>query len=231
MKNQILISLLLCIMPCLIMAKSKDDEIKDKTDSIKLDAAYIYAEAFGDANWAFENALINLTASANEIRQGRGMPQITDQELKPKASELQYTRRGRLTVFLYISIEEMLKIGKAEAAAEPAPAIPPKPTQPAQPAAGAFSAEALRSIAIQDNWIEVKGILSSMKKSGKLKENGTCKSPGEVPDDAYSLLIDDMQGIIALLTPKKMGPQKNLKTNRPAQESDFTNCKAIVWFK
>lgn len=91
--------------------------------------------------------------------------------------------------------------------------------------------EVVDALASQDNWLEIKGMLIQYKQDGKIKETGNVSTQMEVPDDAYSILLDELGGILAILSPKSSTNRINHKTNLRYDGSNFTDCKFIVWYK
>jgi len=91
--------------------------------------------------------------------------------------------------------------------------------------------EVVDALASQDNWLEIKGMLIQYKQDGKIKETGNVNSQTEVPDDAYSILLDELGGILAILSPQNSTNRINHKTNLRYDGSNFTDCKFIVWYK
>lgn len=94
-----------------------------------------------------------------------------------------------------------------------------------------FSDDILETLCGQDNWTEIKGFLSTYKSQGKIKETGVCTSSAEVPEDAYPILIDEMYGILSILSPKNASNRINYRTNQPDTETNYPNCKVIVWYR
>lgn len=89
----------------------------------------------------------------------------------------------------------------------------------------------LYTLCSQDNWTEIKGFLATYKSQGKIKETGFCTSPTQVPIDACSILIDEMYGILSILSPKNNPKRINYRTNRPDSEANYSNYKVIVWYR
>lgn len=87
------------------------------------------------------------------------------------------------------------------------------------------------AFASQDNWIEIKGLFTAYKKDGIITSNGNVRFQEEVPEDAYSILMDELGGILAVLSPKSSSVRIDYKTGLPAGETIFTDCKFIVWYK
>ena len=88
-----------------------------------------------------------------------------------------------------------------------------------------------KTISRQDNWTEIKNLIAAYKQNGKIKDNGFTQSWEEVPEDAYSIFIDDMYGIMSVMSPKNSGADFNYKTNRKDSNSNYTNYYVIVWYR
>jgi len=91
--------------------------------------------------------------------------------------------------------------------------------------------EVLDALASQDNWLEIRGLLIQFKQDGKIKKTGNVNTQVDVPDDAYSIFLDELGGILAILSPKSSTDRFNYKTNLRYDGSNFTDCKFIVWYK
>lgn len=221
------------------------DDIKNQINQIKLDSEYIYAEGTGsDKNEAYNLALDELAIVANEIRISKGENEITSSDLIPILKELSYKRGEREAVFLYVEEKEVVSLNhsshgnfvshqntESTPGVVPTPANQPSSTVSNQENSVTLPNEITQRLCSQDNWIEIKGFLSEYKHSGKIKETGACKSPSEVPEDAYEILIDEFNGILAVLSPKNQLQRINFKTNRADSEANYPNCKVIVWYK
>ena len=239
-------------LPCFAQSP---EEIEKKMDEIKMDEAFIYGEDYNDnKDMAYQNALTELLSSINEMRGEKGKDYITVSDIQPILKELRYTKSTRNVSFLYIPIHQALSLTPKQkidvATSEPNSTqnnnaidlnqrtednskfnfVPNTP----QPNHNAFSTSdkgILETLCSQDNWVEIKGFLTSFKKEGKIKETGNCLSYAEVPDDAYSILMDEMGGILSIMSPKNSPNRINHKTNQTDNENNHTNCKFIVWYK
>lgn len=242
------------------------EEIEQQMDEIKLDETMLFGEAFDDdKNIAYENALMDLLTWANEERAERGIDMLKMSDLQTVVTELSYTRNGRTSSLVCISVSEMLALVPRSASesiidtaigqATPGEAsdnnyeLTPE-TEP-QPEVVSNSGETenitntsglagmmppapddiLATLCAQDNWTEIKGFLSDYKKRGEIIATGYCTSSAEVPSDAYSILIDEMYGVLSILSPKNSTNRINYRTNQPDSESNYPNCKVIVWYK
>lgn len=83
----------------------------------------------------------------------------------------------------------------------------------------------------QDNWLEIKGFLTAYKRDGRIRSVGNVLTYAEVPEDAYAILMDDMGGILSILSPKNSKTRINYRTNQVDNESNHSDCKFIVWYK
>lgn len=211
----------LLAIPCFSQSPK---EIEARMDEIKMDASFIYGEAFSlDKDAAYHNAFTELLVYVNELRGERHIHPMDDADLRASAKELRYSKGARYVAFIYVPWKDVLpqKQRKVETAAvsHDAPAQTPD------------EGEILRTICGQDNWTEIKGFLTAFKKEGKIRETGNCRAAADVPSDAYSILMDDLGGILAVLSPKGQSGRMNCRTNQPDNENNYSNCKFIVWYK
>ncbi|MDE5848684.1 MAG: hypothetical protein K2H38_00900 [Muribaculaceae bacterium] len=234
----ILLTLILASLPGRMSADSPED-IEAQMDRVKLDETMIYGEDFSDnKDLAYDNALAELLVTANELRAEEDLQPLEASELKPAAKELRYTKGTRHVVLLYMPKVQMMKIHPKMHADTPTP-TPPKKDPPAAPTTPAPSPSAVTPAADeiieilcgQDNWIEIKGFITRYKQEGKIKATGAVDSASEPPADAYSILIDEFGGILAILSPMNGGQRIDYRTNRPDNESNHSNCKFIFWYK
>lgn len=232
------------------------EEIEVKMDEIKLDEKYIYGEDYSEnKDIAYDNALLELLTTANEIRSERGLEMLKTSDLQPMVRELRYNKGQRYTVFVYIPLSVMLEMNsKSHSDVVPSNVRPnrsesglltqtqskPESNNPTQGANVAptqlsemtpLSKDILMTIVGQDNWIEIRGFLSQYKKDGIIKETGNVQNFADIPNDAYSILIDEMGGILSILSPKNGQNRINCKTNKQDNETNYPNCKFIVWYK
>ena len=82
----------------------------------------------------------------------------------------------------------------------------------------------------QDNFAEIKSFLSEMKRKGKIVETGASETIVGLPKDASLILIDELGGILALLSPVSPGERINYRTHKSDSETNY-NSKFIVWYK
>lgn len=215
----------------------------------------------GSEEKALKNALYDLLVTANESRGENGLPNLSVEDIQGNVTTLNYKKGGRYTYLVYLPLSQIMKMqpggGREDTAYTPpppqketSPATPSRPTSPAVPARqepprqetpsypamptaqnSVLPGTVLETLSAQDNWVEIKGFLGRFKKEGKISETGAETSFVQVPADAYAILIDDKGGILAILSPKNSSNRINYKTNKEDNESNYSNCKFIVWYR
>lgn len=254
-----LLSLLLAIFSLTTAFAQSADEIQTKMDEVKLDESLVYGEDLNDdKDMAFQNALIELTTYSNELRLERGLGVITTSDLQTVVKELKYQTGSRHTVLVYLPMNEMFSIVSkspaefvfADTASESRQDPPSQGSQNSSQEESAYFVpnrqqgtsnasnnqtplpdDITQTLCGQDNWTEIKGFLTAYKRDGKIRSVGNVLSYAEVPDDAYAILMDDMGGILSILSPKNSKTKINYRTNQVDDESNHSNCKFIVWYK
>lgn len=208
--HRLLSAAMLMALPLVGLAMTPG-ETYDRMNEIKLDETMIYGEGFGDSkDMAYGKAMAELMVDANELREAKGIDMLQVPDLQPLVKELYYSSGGSHTVLVYIPLERMY-------AATDSPA----------PAADYIIA----ALCGQDNWPEIKGLLSAYKDIGQIRQTGYCTSAAEVPGDAVAILVDDMYGILSILSPSSSPRRINYRTGRPDSENNYPNCKVIVWYR
>jgi hypothetical protein len=249
------IAFLLSCFPAAFGLAQSPDEIESKMNEIKLDENYIFGEDFNDdKNIAFQNALTELTTYANELRAEREKDILNSSDLLTVVKELRYQRGGRHTVLVYLPLGQILGMTSKSHSDIVAQATPTQPIDSLQQKIGqgqnytiipAIQSGGVQSVPIQnqlpndimqtlcgqDNWVEIKILLTTYKHDGRISSVGNVLSYEEVPDDAYAILMDDMGGILTILSPKNSKKQINYRTNQADSETNYSNCKFIVWYK
>lgn len=228
------LTLILTTFPLELSAQSSED-IESQMDLIKLDETMIYGEAYNDVKEnAYRNAMGELMITANELRSDKGLELLTPSILQSVVKELQYSKSGRYAVLLYMPISHMMSLSNRSYSDLSGQVQTLTEQQSTLTSSAIFqfgSDEILDTLCSQDNWVEIKGFLSSFKAKGKISSTGAVTMASEVPEDACSILIDDMGGILSILSPKNESIQINYRTNQPDAETNYSNCKFIVWYK
>lgn len=234
------------------------EEIESKMDEIRADENCVYGESSGDdKDIAFQNALNDLTLSANEMRAVKGKDVITSSDMLTVVKELRYQKGSRHTVLVYLPMSQMLGITSKSLSDVVAQSVPSQPSQSSVPSQHKIEQEQkftfvtngqaetthpaniqtqlpddiMQTLCSQDNWMEIKGFLTTYKGEGRISSVGNVLSFAEVPDDAYAILMDDMGGILSILSPKNSENRINYRTNQTDSETNHSNCKFIVWYK
>ncbi|MDE5878213.1 MAG: hypothetical protein K2H47_12055 [Muribaculaceae bacterium] len=258
--NKILLSVLSAFLITGSMYAATPEEIEANMDRIKLDERFIYAENFSeDMDTAYENALSELIATINElesissvnelrIKEKKAPLKVETEVLKPFVKELRYSTGTRNTVFLYLPLA-WIKITADRTGVEVVPSENdmtaqtspsqstsatdsgrPEPVKPTSSTQLPPMNDILKTLCAQDNWVEIKGLLIEYKNQKKIT-TGTVKTASEVPEDAYSILLDNRGSILAILSPKTSGDRINYKTNLSDDESNHKDCIAIIWYR
>lgn len=241
-----LLFLVPCLLPLSTYAQTKA-EMETKVNEIKLDDNYIFGEGFDDDKGiAYENALSDLAMTANQLREGKGKEPLGQSQLQVKAKEITYSDEARTTVFLYIPYDDVLamevkspaKVLPGKPATPNVPSKPNVPIAPSKPAPAATASSSQSSldeltelICQQDNWTEIKPILQQYKSGKKISQTGVAQALSDVPAEAYAVRIDGMYGILTVLSPAKGGTRTDMKAGTPFTDSNYDNCKVIVWYK
>lgn len=229
----ILLTFILSAIP-VDMAADTPEEIEVQMDRIKLDETLIYGEDFSDnKDLAYDNAMAELLVTANELRAEDELQPLQASDLKPLAKELYYKKGMRHVVMFYMPRSQALDLRQSETAT-PIPQLPTPPVvtiPPSSPTATPAADEIIDILCGQDNWIEIKGFLTKFKQEGKIKATGAVTSASETPVDAYSILIDEFGGILAILSPMDRGQRIDYRTKRADDESNHNNWKFIFWYK
>ncbi len=251
MINKIYI-LFICIItvPFSLNGQTNSDVI-DKMNNVKLNESFIFGEGFHlKKDVAHECAISEILSYAIELRFENGNDErLLPSDIQPIVKQLIHFDGNQYNVFLYVDRELIMSmsghiespqiLSNAESISEPNELVVQDKAQNSQMSKGTSLEErftplpndVLNSLCNQDNWAEIKGFLSTYKNQGRIRETGFCTNISEIPVDAYRILIDDKYGILSILAPKGSDNGINLKTNQTDKESNYPNCKVIVWFK
>ncbi len=228
----------LATLLALVASAQSPEEVEEAMLNVKLNEAYIYGESF-DSNMekASLKALTDLLAYVNEQRQDRGLGILSAADLENNVRKLSYSRGDRCNVLLYMPLENAFSIGggvsisEATRPTESVSKSDPVSVNPPTSSSLSLDEEVIDILCGQDNWTEVKGLLSDFKREGRIKETGIATSPNEVPEDACAILVDGMYGILSMLSPRNSPQRINYRTDNLDSESNYSNCKVIVWYR
>lgn len=231
------------------MTAQNNSAVIEKMNEIKLDESFIFGEGFhASKDVAHDCAISGILSYAIELRFEKGNKEkLSTSDISPIVKQLTHFDGCQYNVFIYVDKERILTMSghthKISSNAHPKneskdAAIPDKPmtqsTLVETPLERRFTPlhnDLLNTLCNQDNWTEIKGILSTYKSQGKIRETGFCTNVSDIPKDSYRILIDEQYGILAILAPENMTDLINIKTNQLDKESNYSNCAVIVWFK
>lgn len=101
MKNSI-VAMLMMMLPAAVTAQT-DDETAATINAVKLDEAYVSADANDDdGQVAYDCAMIELDEKVCALRRQHGLPPVDVADLSPYTSRIDYRRAGRYAVFVYM---------------------------------------------------------------------------------------------------------------------------------
>lgn len=109
-----LCGLLLLFIGCAVPVWADDAAIEERADEIRLDEAYLYAEAFVspsaeiDADLLNQQVLKELTIAVNQRRSQALKSQLSAEHLYPLAESLEYFDGHNRCLFLYITVDKAL---------------------------------------------------------------------------------------------------------------------------
>lgn len=251
MRNKIYLIFMFSIMLPFPMHGQSDSANLEKINEVKSDEAYIYGEGYNaNESTAYDKALIDILEYAIEFRFNNGNEKkITIADIRPIVNQINHFDGKQYNILVYIPRNQILSLTGQVAESVPQkqsaikgevdpmqnnpstmPSTLSQTDEPVSPPSNVAN-DVLYIICNQDNWTEIKGLLTDYKKRGEIKDTGFCTDPAESPIDSYCILIDELYGVLAVMSPKSSGSRINLKTNQTDQESNYPNCKVIVWFK
>lgn len=242
--------MLVIALPLALKAQSNYATIH-QINTFKMDESLIYGEASSsNENTAYDYALSDLLPYINELRSGNGYNKKLDLSyIRSIAKPLIHFDGKQYNVCLFVVREQCLSdvshieipesLTSADSKFESKePIVQDKPENSSVSKETSLEErftplpnDILTTLCNQDNWIEIKGFLSTYKNQGRLRETGFSTNPSDIPIDSYRILIDERYGILAILAPKNRSDLINIKTNQLDKESNYSNCKVIVWFK
>ena len=237
------------------------EEILEEMDKVKLDANYLYGEGFQeDYEKAQAEALNHLMEIINEVRLESCKGNLKPSQVIPLMKELKYDGEYGWDILLYFPKEQAISMsGKPTPIStpepnntptqtpnpnpnpnptptpsptpSPSPSLTPSPTPTPAASSDRKMEEITRNFGMQDSWIEIKSLFVEYKNNGWISQNGAVEDISIVPSDAYSILIDEHGGVLAILSPKISEKRINYKTNQIDNEANYSNCRFIVWYK
>lgn len=221
------------------------ENTKNKILEIKLDENFIFGEGISDnKEIAYGDALEDLLAFANELKIENAQEKIAISDLITKVETLTYNNGDRFEVIVYIPFKIIIdtpkksdsnrkSTGNQRTVTMTEKEVPtPKPVNKGTELLTFNTSEGgIEDFLItQENFTEIKSFLSDKKQSGEIKETGASESTENVPSDANVVLIDELGGLIAFLSPETNQGRFNYKTKKPDSVINY-NSKFIVWYR
>lgn len=223
----------------------------DQMNDIKLDESFIFGEgSHVNKDVAYENAMTELLSYANEIRLESGkVNKIIFSDVSHIVKQINHFDGNRYCILIYIQRDPILSMAGYSQAQESLSTLNAKPeakesieqTEPKNPDTPKgikvnekitpLPDDMLYILSAQDNWMEIQGLLTKYKSQGKIKEAGQCTDISKIPAGTYRFLMDGLYGILAFLAPTDSNNVINLKTSQIDKDSNYPNCKVIVWFR
>ena len=240
--NIFLTLLILSICSFQLMGTEKDD-IRERMLEIKLSDEYIFGEGFNDEKEiAYGNALSDLLLYANELKIENGQTEITLSDLQTNVETLACFEGNRYEVIVYLPLKNLDSIqSKSPNKNNPVSSSnvlnntkighSQKPINNINFDYSKYQGEIEDFLLTQENFSEIKDFLSAMKHSGKISETGAGEKNAKIPENANLIVIDNLGGILSILSPIVNNGRFNYKTRQPDNEQNYSDCKFIVWYK
>lgn len=239
------LSILVFILLCCVfngMAEEKN-ETKQKMLEIKLNDYFIFGEANNEnKDIAYGEALEDLVAFANEIKDENYDGEISMKDILANVESLVYEEDERYEIIVYMPLKIVLEKSNAKRAPkststeetvivlnEPLPKINNN-KKPEEKYVSVGKGEIEDFLITQENFSEIKNFLTEMKRQGKIRETGASESDTGLPLDANLIVMDELGGILTLLTPARENQRINYKTQEIDSVNNY-NSKFIVWYR
>ena len=216
--------LLLCAL-----ATRADSDMEEKIMKIKLDTAYVSAEARdADEQVAFDVAMGDLASIVSDMRIREGMNSLEANDLSPLTERISYEEADKHYVFVYVKVDSALNLAKQPEKVQTPPDSSSVDGSTLTPVETTRSYTAVNAMLLQaGDGNEAYRFLEQLKKQGAIDDYGKAKAPGDIPADAYKLLVSGADlSIIAILSPQNI----NITTNKTDDINNYSN-KAVVWYK
>ena len=201
-----------------------DNDIKEKILEIKLDPTYVTGEGSdADEQVAYDMAMGELSEIVNDQRKREGKYPIDANDIDTLTERICYEETGKHEVFVYMKMDKALGIVKELSPEDTTTVTRDAPTD--KPTRSYTSVNAMLLQAGDGN--EAFRFLKQFKEEGAIDDYGKAKAPGDIPADAYKLLVSGADlSIIAILSPQNI----NIRTNKTDDINNYSN-KAVVWYK
>lgn len=251
MINKIYILFICLITVPFALTGQTNSNVIDEMNNVKLNESFIFGEGFHvKKDVAHECAISEILSYAIELRFDNGNSEkLLPSDIQPIVKQLIHFDGNQYNIFLYVDRAQILSMSghlesqkissNADPRSETKELVEPDKTRNSQMSKGTsledrftpLPNDVLNTLCNQDNWTEIKGFLSTYKNQGRIRDTGFCTNTSDIPVDSYRILIDEKYGILAILAPKNMSDRVNIKTGQVDNESNYSNCAVIVWFK
>lgn len=242
------------LLPFFASAQTESSaEVKKKINSIKMDPAYLKAEANDSVQeLAFRTASNELLLSVKSRYEGQGIEALSAKMLQPALKTLVYSRGAVKRVFVFLEISLVDSVAKSLGGVPPtlettlveAPVIEVPPiepsaseTPPIEPATEApiasvnqiASNELILLLCNVEMADEAAKLLQQFKKEGKIKEIGQMKPGTDIPAGSILVVYSREKQLQALLS-QEGDTYHNIKRDCPDQLSNYSGC-GVLWFR
>ena len=194
---------------------ANDMDTKKRILEVKLNEEFIFGEGLNeDKEIAYGNALSDLLLYSNELKKEKNQQEVSLSDLQLNVETLDYFDGKRYEVIVYITLNELFQIKSKS----PVSYYPEKEN------------DIEDFLLTQDNFTEIRDYLSAMKRSGRILETGAIDNTSSLPKNASLILIDDLGGILSILSPRNENGRLNYRTRLFDDVNNYSNCKFIVWY-
>lgn len=225
-------------------------EVKKQINSIKMDPAYLKAEANDSVQeQAFRTASNELLLSVKSRYEGQGIEALSAKMLQPALKTLVYSRGAVKRVFVFLEISLVDSVAKSLGGVPPtletppveSPAIEDPSTEPLAsetslietateaPVNQIASNELILLLCNVEMADEAAKLLLQFKKEGKINEIGQMKPGTDIPAGSILVVYSREKQLQALLS-HEGDTYHNIKRDCPDQLSNYSGC-GVLWFR
>ena len=246
--KKMIVNLLIVLFPFLCWGQST---VNEQINAIMMDENYLYAEfSHEDPSLAYENAVHELLALINEVRQEKDKAILQTNDIVVHVKELSYDRGDVKLVFVYLPIEDALSLTARESknipiqvkeetrptAISPSEKVAHQPSHPANTSQPITKVKPINQDEVVSVLFEIQmmddigGFMQMFQSEGKVSAFGIPHSMNDIPNDAYLILYDRSRAIQAILSPQENGQRINLRTMETDQITRYSG-HGVFWFK
>lgn len=216
---------------------ANDEDAKRRILDVKLNEEFIFGEGLNeDKEIAYGNALSDLLLYSNELKKDKNQQEVSLCDLQLNVETLDYFDGKRYEVIVYIPLNILYQI-QSKSPKEDLSLTDMKSNPDKTPSinnSAFYYPEKGNDIEdfllTQDNFTEIRDYLSVMKRSGRILETGAIDNTSSLPKNASLILIDDLGGILSILSPRNENGRLNYRTRLFDDVNNYSDCKFIVWY-